>query len=79
MNKALKYAKKLQERNKEKGQVSPLDRLEPNTVMVDFIRYITKNEKEIDSNLYLGKDSNDGDDSDNGNFCIDLKTGLIKE
>jgi hypothetical protein len=58
---------------------TPLDRKEPNTVMVDFIRYITKDIDRVDSNLYLGLDGlylgldeNDGDNSDNGHFLIKL-------
>ena len=56
----------------------PLDRLEPRTVMVDFIRWIAERElagvdrKRITSNFYLGKDSEDGDNSDNGHVEIDL-------
>lgn len=50
----------------------PLGRGEPNTVMVDFIRHITKNESQIRSDLYLGKDENEGDNSDNGHFKIKL-------
>lgn len=50
----------------------PLDRLEPGTVMVDFIRQITKNMDRVKSDLYLGKDENDGDNSDNGHHVIEL-------
>ena len=58
----------------------PLDRLEPRTVMVDFIRWIAERElagahvkrHRITSNFYLGKDSEDGDNSDNGHVEIDL-------
>jgi hypothetical protein len=61
---------------KRKNNISdPIGRLEPNTVMVDFIRYITKEEELIESDLYLGKDGNDGDNSDNGHFAIDVKKG----
>jgi len=52
--------------------ISPLDRLEPDTVMVDFIRYITENMSRVTSDLYLGKDEFDGDNSDNGHFIIYL-------
>ena len=57
---------------------APLDRLEPETVMVDFIRFITEGEKRIDSNYYLGADSEEGDNSDNGHFVIDLAQEAIK-
>lgn len=50
----------------------PLDRLEPGTVMVDFIRQTTKNMDRVRSDLYLGKDENDGDNSDNGHHVIEL-------
>lgn len=50
----------------------PLGRLEPNTVMVDFIRHITKPLERVNGDLYLGKTANDGDNSDNGHFTIDL-------
>ena len=46
--------------------------------MVDFIRHITKGMKKVDSDLYLGKDYNDGDNSDNGHFSIDTKSGDIE-
>lgn len=50
----------------------PLDRLSPQTVMVDFIRYLTKDMGRSSSNLYLGVDENDGDNSDYGHHVIDL-------
>jgi hypothetical protein len=56
----------------------PLDRLEPGTVMVDFIRWTAECElagvdrQRITCNFYLGKDSEDGDNSDNGHVEIDL-------
>lgn len=59
---------------KENGNslVMPLNRLEPNTVMVDFIRHITKNMKRVYRNYHLGKNETEGDNSDNGHFVIDL-------
>jgi hypothetical protein len=53
-------------------ETHPLDRKEPNTVMVDFIRYLTKDLERVDSNYYLGKDESDGDNSDNGHHIIKL-------
>ena len=50
----------------------PLDRLSPQTVMVDFIRYLTKDMERSSSNLYLGVDENDGDNSDYGHHEINL-------
>jgi len=69
--KAIRYAEKLMKAKKGK-QFSPIDRLEPNTVMVDFIREITKNLEEVDGDLYLGKDQYDGDNSDYGHHIIKL-------
>ena len=63
--------KKVLATRKSKGTY-PLDRLEPGTVMVDFIRHITEDMDRVDSNLYLGKTEADGDNSDNGHFTIDL-------
>lgn len=51
----------------------PISRLEPNTVMVDFIRHITKGKDRITSSLYLAVDESRGDNSDNGHHFIDLK------
>jgi hypothetical protein len=65
---ALDYAQELM--SERVGGVEPLDRFEPNTVMVDFIRHITKLMPRVESSLYLGKDSNEGDNSDNGHFAI---------
>ena len=56
----------------------PLDRLEPGTVLVDFIRWMAPSHGasqrggRITHNFYLGKDENDGDTSDNGHVEIDL-------
>jgi hypothetical protein len=54
----------------------PLGRLEPNTVMVNFVAAVAKGAEEtggwVMSNYYLGKDPNDGDNSDNGHHVIDL-------
>lgn len=70
------YVKKLKSEQEPNRVVEPLDRLEPNTVMVDFIKTFMNNEygtNRVKSNYYLGKDGNDGDNSDNGHFKIDLK------
>jgi hypothetical protein len=69
---ALKYARNLSEERKREGGFKPLDRLEPRTVMVDFIRYITNRLYRVESNLYICANRADGDDSDNGAFIIDL-------
>jgi hypothetical protein len=69
---AEKYAKNLAKRKKGKTMM-PLDRLESQTVIVDFIRNITKGQKEIEGNLYLGRNVREGDNSDNGNHIIKLR------
>jgi len=55
----------------------PLDRLEPRTVLVDFVRYITQGEIRVKSDLYLGVNEDDGDNSDNGHFVIELNKEMI--
>ena len=69
------YVKKLKQKIllSEELKGMPLGRLEPETVMVDFIRDITKDNLSVENDLYLGKDENDGDNSDNGNVIIDLE------
>ena len=60
---------------RKEGVSYPIDRLEPCTVMVDFIRWLTKDELVIEGNFYLGKDESDGDNSDNGHWVFDLQEG----
>ena len=52
---------------------SPLARLEPSRVMIDFIRWLTKDEKRVDSDLYICKDEGEGDNSDNGHITVHLE------
>jgi hypothetical protein len=69
---ATEYVKKLDKEVPKEGMY-PITRREPNTVMVDFLREFFQNETEhIKSNYYLGKDKNDGDNSDNGHHQIEL-------
>ena len=63
---------KLKQSKKDKGMSTPLTRFEPQTVMVDFVRDITKNMEEVDSDLYFGFNENDGDNSDYGHHIIKL-------
>ena len=65
VSRAREYAKNLEKRKRGKG-ITPLDRLEVNTVMVDFIR------DDVEGNFYLGATENDGDNSDNGHHIIKL-------
>ena len=51
---------------------SPLGRLESDRVVIDFIRHLTKDLTRVDSDLYLGKDEMDGDNSDYGHKTIEL-------
>lgn len=66
------YVRDLRQAVKTNGGVSPLDRMEVNTVMVDFIRHITKDVDRVEDSLYLAKDENEGDNSDYGHHIIDL-------
>jgi len=61
----------------------PLDRLEPQTVMVDFVRWCTQNgwitpDVRVESNYYFGADQYAGDNSDNGHFHIDLPAVMAR-
>jgi hypothetical protein len=67
---AREYAMRLKE--ERSGHMYPLDRFEPDTVMVDFIRHITRSMKRVESDLYLGKTSADGDNGDNGHHVVEL-------
>jgi len=51
---------------------------EPNAVMVDFIMWFPTEAREHDF-LYLGKDSSDGDNSDNGHHEVNIENGRIKK
>ena len=69
------YVDKLKEEIiKESYQSFPLGRLEPQTVMVDFIRELVsrKASERVISDLYLGVSEGDGDNSDFGNHIINL-------
>jgi hypothetical protein len=53
-------------------QIFPLQRMEPGTVMLDFIsHYIGGNR--VTSNYYIECTPEDGDNSDNGHHIIDCK------
>ena len=84
---ALNWVKKLKrEVNEKKDNIStPYTRLDPQNVMVLFIADLQKdkqfadytNKKRITHSIYLGKDKNDGDNSDNGHFVIDINDEKI--
>lgn len=68
---AKSYVKELKkEVNGKFGE--PLDRLDPETVIVDFIRACTKDKVRVSSDLYLGRDEHDGDNSNFGHHVIKL-------
>lgn len=76
---AVKYAKELAREVKGNKGFAPLDRLEPRTVMVDFVRHITKEVERVTEDYYFGINENDGDNSDNGHYIIDLKEGVARD
>ena len=61
------------------GIGTPLNRLEPAIVMVDFIRYLTKDMSRVEYGLFLGMTEYDGDNSDNGHYLIELENKEDKE
>ena len=84
---ARQYVKELQAEARVKGDTEPLYRLEPGTVMVDFVRAITAlspgvtgrrprcpSRGRVESDLYFGemRDPMYGDNSDNGHHIIHL-------
>ena len=84
---ALNWVKKLKrEVNEKKDNIStPYTRLDPQNVMVLFIADLQKdkqfadytNKDRITHSIYLGKDKDDGDNSDNGHFMIDINDEKI--
>ena len=77
---AKKYVRELKKEIKEKPfnkVCEPLDRLEPDTVMVDFVRSITKDEKRITCDLRLVCSTDEIDNSDNGHHIINLTDTIL--
>lgn len=71
------YVETLRQVAAVKGGMLPLYRLEPGTVMVDFIATLASFEAgckntPVESNYYLGATEEDGDNSDLGHYVIDL-------
>ena len=73
-----------------KNGLDPMTRFEPKNVMVQYIHNLHKSTMNLEMgdnleftpeyishSIYLGKDENDGDNSDNGHFTIDINTGEI--
>jgi len=77
------YYKQLMEWIPEDNSTYPLYRLEPETVMTDFIlwffagRWDDEPYERVYTGYYLGKDHTDGDNSDNGHFVFDLEKGIF--
>lgn len=62
------------------GMSYPLTRMEPETVMLNFIAWLGRHEGDFtDGDFYLGVNPDDGDNSDNGHWFAMLNaTGLDK-
>lgn len=64
----------------ENRGVKPMDRLEPGTVTVDFVYQLGRQGaygERVESDLYFGLTEEDGDNSDNGHYDIDLGRGGV--
>ena len=76
---AVEYLRELHQ-DKSHFEGDPLGRLEVGTVMVDFMRWflggpnILQPQNRVTRTIYLGADPNDGDNSDNGHFTINVDT-----
>ena len=84
---AQKYISKLKEEAALEGEGDPLYRLEPQIVMVDFIRefvchpmhrIFNPTNPRIVSGFYLSVNTKSGDNSDNGHWVIDLDADTIQ-
>ena len=69
---ALKYLKEIKYVN-DKHKSNPFTRKEARVIMLDFIRWLNVDFRK--ESFYLGKDFNDGDNSDNEHFKINIFTG----
>ena len=84
---ALNWVKKLKREvlQRRPNISTPYTRLDPQNVMVLFIADLQKdkqfadytNKERITHSSYLGKDKNDGDNTDNGHFVIDINCEKI--
>ena len=79
-NIAVEYLRELHQ-DKSHFEGEPLGRLEVSTVMVDFMRwflggnnFLIRDNNRVTRTLYLGTDANDGDNSDNGHYTINVDT-----
>lgn len=71
------YRKVVKPLHDQNGISMPLTRMGPHTVMVDFIRYCVKENpfRPITGDLYIVGSINNGDNSDNGHWVLNLNTG----
>jgi hypothetical protein len=86
---AFEWFKKVKIAASKIGGSDPFTRLEPRNLMVQLIgtlarekwdQYSTgtgKHDTWMTHSLYLGKDGQDGDNSDNGHYTIDVDTGKL--
>ncbi len=65
----------IKEEGRNGGGEDPLARFEPGTLMVDLVRYLSARQSRVRRDLYLGRNQNDGDNTDNGHFVIDVPDG----
>lgn len=74
LREAERYVEKLQTwaAINDRNGLSPLGRMEPGRVIIDFIRHITIGMDRVDSDIYLERNEDEGDDSDNGHHILDL-------
>jgi len=68
------YCDELYQYHRANDDRTPLSRMEADTVIVDFIRFLTEGKGRVNSNYYLGCTENDGDNSDNGHHVWNLYT-----
>ena len=84
---AFQWFKKVKEKYGKNGG-DPFTRMEPRNLMVQFIAHLrnhddlrydrhyngewSTDDELLSYSFYLGKDSNDGDNSDNGHYTIDV-------
>ena len=84
---AFQWFKKVKEKYGKNGG-APFTRMEPRNLMVQFIAHLrnhddlrydrhyngewSTDDELLSYSIYLGKDSNDGDNSDNGHYTIDV-------
>lgn len=69
---AAEHGKRLVERAAKKKGVMPIDRLEPDVVMVDFIRELTKDMDIVDGDYRVARSVDEVDNSDHGHLTVDL-------